>query len=95
MIKFIQGAGIALVAAGVVALAWGTMPPLHPNNCTPGLIEKYTMDIISHEDCLALPRCVVEPNDVRRYNYSKLNFNQCVAQVLEDVKARKEEEAKE
>ena len=91
MNKHVKGVGLTLIAASIFMVAWITAPG-PTNNCTPRLIEKYTMDIISHDDCLALPRCVVAPKDVRHYNYAKLNFNQCVAQVLSDVKKEKETE---
>ena len=92
MNKYVAATGIGFIAAGIVILAWFTAPPLHPNNCTPRLIQKYTMDIISHKDCEAMPRCIIEPKDIRYFHTAQLNFNQCVLQVLEESKKEKEAE---
>ena len=84
MNKYAVATGIGFVIAGIFILAWTTMP--ETDNCTPKLIAKYTNDIISYKDCEVMPRCIIEPSDIRYFHNAQINFHQCVSKVAGESK---------
>lgn len=82
--NLIRTAVVLSVGSVIVWLALVTMP--ETNNCTPRLIAKYTNVMISHQECEAMSRCVIEPKDIRDFHTAQINFHQCVSQVVGESK---------
>lgn len=92
MNKVLKGLGIALAIVGVFAIAMVTMP--ETDYCTPYQIGRYTNVIISHQECVSMSRCIIEPKDIREFHEAQHNFQQCVMEISGEAQ-RKLEESKE
>jgi len=82
----------AIIFAMVAAIIFAIAEIPETDHCTPRRIEKYTIDMISYQDCLVLPKCIIEPKDIRYFRNAQKNFQQCVLQVLEDTKEKEADE---
>ena len=82
--------GIGVVVVAVCVLAWMTAPG-RADNCTPKLIARYTNVIISQQECVAMPRCIIEPKDIQEFHDAEIQFQQCIIEMVGDALKKTEE----
>lgn len=71
----------------IVYFALITMPA-ETDDCTPNLIDRYNIVIISYRECIALgAQCVITPRDIEKVRINQLQLQGCIMQFIKKTAA--------